>query len=63
MMRYWFDGVDEGLEREAEHRRKLGLSLPDTEPALCHFLVFVLVVMQAISWVGLAGAILVWLAD
>jgi hypothetical protein len=63
MMRYWFDGADEGLEREAERRRELGLPLPDTGPSLCHLLVFVLAVMQAISWVGLAGAILVWLAD
>ena len=33
MMRYWFDGVDEGLEREAERSRKLGLPPPDTEPS------------------------------
>jgi len=63
MMRYWFDGVDEGLEREAERSRKLGLPSPDTEPSLCHFFVFVLSVMQAISRLGLAGAFLVWLVD
>ena len=55
MMRYWFDGVDEGLEREAEHSRKLGLPPPDSEPSFCHFLVFALVVMQAISWLALAA--------
>jgi hypothetical protein len=63
MMRYWFDGVDEGLERETERSRKLGLPPPDTEPSLCHFLVFVLVVMQAILWLGLAGTLLVWLIE
>ncbi len=63
MMRYWFDGVDEGLEREAEHSRKLGLPPPDSEPSFCHFLVFALVVMQAISWLALAGALLVWLLE
>jgi len=63
MLRYLFDGVDEGLEREAERSRKLGLSLPDTEPSLCHFLVSVLVVVQAILWLGLAGALLVWLLE
>ena len=63
MMRYWFDGVDEGLEREAEHSRKLGLPPPDSEPSFCHFLVFALVVMQAISWLGLAGAFMIWLIE
>ena len=63
MMRYWFDGVDEGLEREAERSRKLGLPPPDTEPSFWHFLVFALVVMQAISWLALAGALLVWLLE
>ena len=63
MMRYWFDGVDEGLEREAERSRKLGLPPPDTEPSLCHFLMSVLVVIHAISWLGLAGALLVWLIE
>ncbi len=42
MMRYWFEGVDEGLEREVERRKKLGLPPPDTDPSFCHFLVFVL---------------------
>jgi len=63
MMRYWFDGVDEGLEREAERSREFGLPPPYTEPSLCHFLVFVLVVMQAILRLGLAGALLVWLIE
>ncbi len=49
MMRYWFEGVDEGLEREVERRKKLGLPPPDTDPSFCHFLVFALVVMPAIS--------------
>jgi len=61
MMRYWFDGVDEGLEREVERRRKLGLPPLDTDPSFCHFLVFALVVMQAILWLALACAFMVWL--
>ena len=48
MMRYWFDGADEGLEREAERRRELGLPPPDTGPSLCHLLVFVLAVASNI---------------
>jgi len=63
MMRYWFEGVDEGLEREVERREKLGLPPPDTDPSFCHFLVFVLVVVQAILWLGMAGALLVWLLE
>ena len=63
MMQYWFEGVDEGLEREVERRKKLGLPPPDTEPSFWHFLVFALVVMQAISWLALAGALLVWLLE
>ncbi len=59
MVRYWFDGVDEGLEREAERRKKLGLPPPDTDPSFCHFLV----VVQAILWLGMAGALLVWLLE
>jgi hypothetical protein len=41
----------------------LGLPPPDSEPSFCHFLVFVLVVVQAILWLGLAGALLVWLLE
>jgi hypothetical protein len=63
MMQYWFEGVDEGLEREVERRKKLGLPPPDTDPSFCHFLVFVLVVVQAILWLGMAGALLVWLLE
>ena len=63
MMRYWFDGVDEGLEREAERSRKLGLPPPQTKPSLCHVLVFVLVVMQAILWLGLVGTLLIGLIE
>src|SRR5437667_12340170 len=63
MMRYWFEGVDEGLEREVDRRKKLGLPPPDTDPSFCHFLVFVLVVVQAILWLGMAGAPLVWLPE
>ena len=50
MMRYWFEGMDEGLEREVERRKKLGLPPPDTDPSFCHFLVFALVVMPLLVW-------------
>jgi hypothetical protein len=44
----WFDGADEGFEREAERRRRLGLSIPD-RASLSYFLIFMLVTLQAIA--------------
>ena len=37
-MRYWFDSVDEGLEREIERRRKWGLPSRLSRASLCYML-------------------------
>ena len=51
-VRYWFDGVDEGFERETERRRKLGLLPPTSDPT----------VTRALAWFLVAGEIFLWLA-
>jgi len=50
-VRYWFDGVDEGFEREVERRRNLGMPPPNSDPA----------VTRALAWFLVAGEILLWL--
>jgi hypothetical protein len=42
-MRYWFDSVDEGLEREVERRRKWGLPSRLSRASLCYMITLALV--------------------
>jgi len=62
-MRYWFDSLDEGLEREVERRRKLGLPSRLSRASVCYMLTLALVVIQALPRLGLASAICIWVID
>ena len=61
-MRYWFDGADEGFEREAERRSRLGLPPIPERPSLSYFLVLLLMALQAIPWIAIAVFVLMTVA-
>ena len=56
-VRYWFDGVDEAFEREAERARRLGLAPPTPEAPVAQALTCFLAAGEIVLWLCLAAVL------